>query len=130
MVIRLIIRRTIIRIKRRHLHLLAKSTLNAINRAGNSSKTQKRSRAQQQSPHISDDVDNDNVDGIPSLIDCWVSMVLLIVSTNDCVTFCHTEAFLLNFIAVTAVDVILFYYFILCFLLFDHGYSQYDAILY
>jgi len=92
-------------------------------------------------------------------------MVLLIVSTNDCVTFCHTEAFLLNFIAVTAVDVtisgaastptqalilsfchtkafllnfiavttvgvILFYYFILCFLLFDHGYSQYDAILY
>jgi len=79
---------------------------------------------------MSDDVDNDNVDGIPSLIDCWVSMVLLIVSTNDCVTFCHTEAFLLNFIAVTAVDVILFYYFILCFLLFDHGYSQYDAILY
>mmetsp|Transcript_2587 Transcript_2587/g.2856 ORF Transcript_2587/g.2856 Transcript_2587/m.2856 type:complete len:110 (-) Transcript_2587:147-476(-) len=41
---------------------------------------------------MSDDVDNDNVDGIPSLIDCWVSMVLLIVSTNDCVTFCHTEA--------------------------------------
>ena len=33
-------------------------------------------------------------------------MVLLLVSTNDCVTFCHTEAFLLNFIAVTAVDVI------------------------
>ena len=35
-------------------------------------------------------------------------MVLLLVSTNDCVTFCHTEAFLLNFIAVTAVDVIFF----------------------
>jgi len=36
------------------------SRLNAINRAGNSSKTQKRSLAQQRSPHISDDDDNDN----------------------------------------------------------------------
>ena len=57
------------------------------------------------------------------LIDCWVHMVLLLVSTNDCVAFYYSEAFLLNSNAVTAGDVILFYYFILCFLLFDHGYS-------
>ena len=52
---------------------LAKSTLNAINRAGNSSKTQKRSRAQQRSPHISDDDDNDNVDDFHQPISSTVS---------------------------------------------------------
>ena len=34
--------------------------MNAINRAGNSSKLKKRSWAQQRSPHISEDDDNDN----------------------------------------------------------------------
>ena len=35
-------------------------------------------------------------------------MVLLHISTNDCVTFCHSNAFLLNFTAVTAGWRILF----------------------
>ena len=47
--------------------------MNAINRAGNSSKTQKRSRAQQRSPHISDDDDNDNVDDFHQPISSTVS---------------------------------------------------------
>mmetsp|Transcript_35420 Transcript_35420/g.40680 ORF Transcript_35420/g.40680 Transcript_35420/m.40680 type:complete len:81 (+) Transcript_35420:505-747(+) len=36
------------------------------------------------------------------LIDCWVRIVLLLVFMNDCVAFCHSKAFLSNFIAVTA----------------------------
>ena len=49
-----------------------KSALIVINRAGNSSKTQKRFRAQQRSPHISDDDDNDNVDDFPQPISTTV----------------------------------------------------------
>ena len=46
--------------KKKKTPAAAKSTLNAINRAGNSSKPQKRSRAQRRSPHIVDDDDNDD----------------------------------------------------------------------